>query len=232
MKRVNLFVFLCLNKWFILNINMEIFSTLLHLDNYLNVIIQTFGLWTYVIVFIIIFCETGLVFAPFLPGDSLLFAVGAFAAVGKLHVGWLFFILGLAAILGDTVNYWIGNFFGEYLLKKTKHRLIKEEHIQKTQKFFEKYGAKTIVIARFVPIVRTIAPFIAGVGKMSYLNFLFYNIIGGLFWVFLFVFGGYFFGNLPIVKNNFSLVILVIIVLSILPGLIEYYRHAILAKKK
>ncbi len=215
---------------------MEFFSDFinyfLHLDQQLNLIIQNFGNWTYLFLFIIIFCETGLVFAPFLPGDSLLFATGTFAGVGLLKIGWLFIILSLAAILGDTVNYWIGHFFGEKILKKSKHRLIKKEHLEKTHQFFEKYGAKTIVIARFVPIVRTIAPFIAGVGRMTYWKFLSYNIIGGIIWVAIFVFGGYFFGNLPVIKKNFSIVIMVIILISILPGIIEYYRQHVKNNKE
>ena len=210
----------------------NIFEFFLHIDEYLSAIIQTFGNWTYLFLFIIIFCETGLVFTPFLPGDSLIFAAGAFASIGALKIGWLFIILSLAAILGDTINYWIGHYFGEYIINKTKHRLLKKEHLDKTHKFFEKYGAKTIVIARFVPIVRTIAPFIAGVGRMTYFKFLFYNIIGGLIWVSLFVFGGYFFGNLRFVKENFSLAILIIIIVSLLPVLLEYYRQRFIKKKQ
>jgi len=215
-----------------MEIIINFFKFLLHLDVYLNSVIQTFGNWTYLILFVIIFCETGLVFAPFLPGDSLLFAAGTFAGIGLLDVIWLFIIIFLAAILGDTVNYWIGHFFGEKILKRSKHRLIKKEHLEKTHQFFEKYGAKTIVIARFVPIVRTIAPFIAGVGRMTYFKFLFYNVIGGLLWVTIFVFGGYFFGNLPVIKKNFSLAIMAIILISILPGIIEYYRQRIKNNKE
>lgn len=203
----------------------------LHIDIYLSLIIQIFGYWTYLIVFFIIFFETGLVFTPFLPGDSLIFAVGTFAGVGLLNVFWLFFLISLAAIIGDSVNYWIGHYFGARILLKYENRLIKKEHLEKTHHFFEKYGGKTIIIARFIPIVRTIAPFIAGVGQMTYRRFFSYNVIGGLLWVILYLFGGYFFGNLPVIKKNFTLVIYIIIVSSILPALWEFFKHKILKKK-
>lgn len=196
-----------------------------HIDKYLNVVIQNCGVWSYAILFAIIFAETGLVVTPFLPGDSLLFAVGALAATGSLDATWVFFILAAAAIMGDSANYAIGKFFGETLIEKTNSRFLKKEHINRTHKFFEKYGGKTIVLARFVPIVRTFAPFVAGIGEMSYLYFFTYNVVGGILWVAVFVFGGFFFGGLPFVKENFSFVILAIVLISMLPGVIEILKH-------
>jgi membrane-associated protein len=197
----------------------------LHLDEHLNLVINNYGIWCYLLFFIIIFAETGLVVTPFLPGDSLLFALGALSAAGSLKVGWLFAILVTAAILGDSANYAIGKYFGQLILKKEGAWFLKKEHIERTHRFYEKYGAKTIVLARFVPIVRTLAPFIAGVGKMTYLKFLSYNVIGGILWIALFVFGGFFFGNIPVIKRNFTLVIFVIIIISILPAVIEVIRQ-------
>ncbi len=207
---------------------MQIANTLvdlfLHLDKHLKTIIGQFGIYTYILLFLVIFCETGLVVTPFLPGDSLLFAAGTFAAIGSLHIWWLYGILLFAAILGDTVNYWIGHFVGPKVFH-TKSRLLKKEYLDRTHKFYEKHGGKTIILARFIPIIRTFAPFVAGIGKMSYGHFISYNIVGGFLWVSLFTFGGYFFGNLPIIKNNFHYAILVIVFISILPGLIEYIKH-------
>jgi membrane-associated protein len=197
----------------------------IHLDKHLSVIIQNCGPWTYLLLFGIVFAETGLVVTPFLPGDSLLFACGAFAAVGDLNVAVVFFLLLAAAIIGDSVNYAIGSFFGPQVFHKEKARFLKKEYLEKTHQFYEKHGAKTIVIARFVPIVRTFAPFVAGVGKMNYLRFFTYNVAGALLWVTVLVFAGYFFGNIPIVKNNFTAVIFIIIFVSILPGIVEYLRH-------
>ena len=197
---------------------------ILHLDKYLSLIIQQFGVWTYLLLFLIVFAETGLVITPFLPGDSLLFAVGTFAAIGALNVLWVFIIISAAAILGDTINYSIGKFLGSKAFENYP-KIFKKEHLDKTHKFYEKYGAKTIVLARFVPIVRTFAPFVAGVGKMTYFKFLFYNVFGGILWVALFVFGGYFFGNISVIKRNFTIVILIIIVLSFMPMAWEYWRH-------
>lgn len=196
----------------------------LHLDKHLNELILQYGALTYVILFLVIFAETGFVFTPFLPGDSLLFAAGTFAAIGSFNVHILFLILSVAAIIGDTVNYWIGHFIGMKLFDKYP-RILKKEYLEKTHKFYEKHGGKTIIIARFVPIVRTFAPFVAGIGSMSYPKFISYNIIGGLLWCALFIYGGYFFGNLSFVKNNFSIVIITIIFISILPGIIEFLRH-------
>jgi membrane-associated protein len=188
---------------------------ILNFDKYLPAIIATYGIWTYVILFLIIFLETGLVVFPYLPGDSLLFVTGALAANNILSLGTLLLTLSVAAILGDSLNYWIGKVLGKSILNH-KWSFVRQEHIEKTHIFFEKYGGATIVIARFVPFVRTIAPFLAGVGQMNYAHFLAYNVIGGIAWVCSFVLAGYFFGNLPIVEENFSLVILVIIGLSLL----------------
>lgn len=198
---------------------------ILHLDKYLSDIIQQFGTTTYVILFIIIFAETGLVFTPFLPGDSLLFAAGAFAAIGSFNIWLLSILLFVAAVAGDSMNYWIGHSFGKKLSAKSDHGLIKKEYLDKTEAFYQKYGKKTIIIARFVPIVRTFAPFVAGIGKMPYAEFFAYNIIGGFAWIFLLTFAGYFFGQIPIVKNNFTAVIMLIIFLSILPAIIEFVKH-------
>lgn len=197
---------------------------ILHLDKHLSIIIQNYGTATYALLFLIVFLETGLVVTPFLPGDSLLFAAGTFAAIGAFNVFLLFAILSIAAILGDTINYSIGKFLGAQAFKKYPG-IFKKEYLEKTHNFYEKYGRKTIVLARFVPIVRTFAPFIAGVGKMSYFSFLAYNIAGGILWVAIFVFGGFYFGNMPIVKNNFTTVILIIIILSFVPMVVEFWRH-------
>jgi len=197
----------------------------IHLDHHLNTIVDNYGAWTYLIVFLIIFCETGLVGTPFLPGDSLLFALGALAAGGPLEVKWLLILLTVAAILGDTVNYWIGHLLAPRVLFNKKIHFVKKEHIDRTHQFYEKYGGKTIIIARFIPIIRTFAPFLAGVGEMTYWRFALYNVTGGILWIFFFILGGYFFGNLPVVKRNFTLVIFAIILISILPGIVEYLRH-------
>ncbi len=198
---------------------------LLHLDRYLGVFLHDYGTWIYLLLFLVVFAETGLVVTPFLPGDSLLFVTGALAATGGLDVGTLCALLITAAILGDTVNYWIGDWFGLRLFNDPNARFLKREYLDRTHRFYERHGGKTIVIARFVPIIRTFAPFVAGVGEMTYRKFLAYNVLGALLWVLSFVFAGYYFGNLPFVKKNLTLVILVIILLSILPGVIEYLRH-------
>jgi membrane-associated protein len=195
----------------------------LHLDEHLRPILDTYGTWTYLLLFVILFCETGLVVTPFLPGDSLLFAAGAFAAQHLLSLGWLMLVLFAAAVLGDTANYWIGHFLGPRLL--AMRRVVKPEHLQRTHEFYERYGGKTIVIARFVPIVRTFAPFVAGLGRMSYWHFMSYNVVGGALWVVVCTMAGYLFGNLPFVQKNFSLVILAIIGLSLLPAIVEVWRE-------
>lgn len=195
----------------------------LHLDHHLVVLIQEYGAWIYLILFLVIFAETGLVVTPFLPGDSLLFVAGTLAAAGGMDVALLIVLLCVAAILGDSVNYAIGKHAGERLVRSG--RLIRPEHIERTHAFFEKYGGKTIVIARFVPIVRTFAPFVAGIGQMSYGRFLLFNVSGGILWVVSLTLAGYYFGNLPWVKGNLSLVIIGIIVASILPAVIEYLRQ-------
>ncbi len=198
---------------------------LLHLDRYLGVFLHDYGTWIYLLLFLVVFAETGLVVTPFLPGDSLLFVTGALAATGGLDMGTLCALLIVAAILGDTVNYWIGDWFGLRLFNDPNARFLRREYLDRTHRFYERHGGKTIVIARFVPIIRTFAPFVAGVGEMTYRKFLMYNVLGALLWVLSFVFAGYYFGNLPFVKKNLTLVILVIIVLSIMPGVIEYLRH-------
>jgi len=198
----------------------------LHLDKYLGSVILQYGGWTYLIVFIIIFCETGLVVTPVLPGDSFLFAVGTFAGMGHLDIKLSLLLLSVAAVLGDTCNYMIGHYIGPKVFTYKDSRIFKKEYLDKTHHFFEKYGGKTIIIARFIPIVRTFAPFVAGVGEMTYFKFLSYNIIGGLLWVFSVTLCGYFFGNIEAVKNNFTFVILGIIFISVLPGIIEYLRES------
>ncbi|NIO72339.1 MAG: DedA family protein [Anaerolineae bacterium] len=197
----------------------------LHLDKHLNVIIQNYGVWTYLLLFLVIFCETGLVVTPILPGDSLLFAAGTFAALGSLKVEWLFVLLSVAAIAGDTANYWIGHYVGPKVFHKEDVRFLNKEYLDRTHRFYEKHGGKTIIIARFIPIIRTFAPFVAGIGRMTYGRFISYNVFGGLAWIAIFLFGGYYFGNLPFVKRNFTLVILAIIFISVLPGVIEFLNH-------
>lgn len=209
---------------------MEIINFILHFEQHLRDFIQNYGIWAYALLFAIIFCETGLVITPFLPGDSLLFAAGALAADGSLNVILLSFLLVIAAILGDTVNYWIGYLIGPRVFNE-QVRFLKREYLVKTHEFYEKHGGKTIILARFIPIIRTFAPFVAGVGKMTYIRFISYNVIGGLLWVGLFVFAGYFFGNIPFVQKNFSLVIVAIIVLSVLPAVYEYFQHRKEAQK-
>ncbi len=210
---------------------LKFFDILLHLDKYINVVIQDYGQWTYLILFLIVFCETGLVVTPFLPGDSLLFVAGTFAALGSLNLTWLLVLLTAAAILGDTINYWIGNYIGPRVFQMEDSRIFKKEYLDRTHQFYEKYGPITIVIGRFVPIIRTFAPFLAGVGSMTYGKFLVYNVAGGVLWIVLFTLGGYFFGNLPIVKKNFTLVIFAIIIISVMPTVIEYFRQRKAAKR-
>ena len=208
----------------------KFFDMLLHLDKYIDLLIRDYGMWTYLIFFIIVFCETGLVVTPFLPGDSLLFVAGTFAALGSLNLTWLLVILSAAAILGDTINYWIGNYIGPKVFQMQNSRVFRKEYLDRTHQFYEKYGPITIVIGRFIPIIRTFAPFLAGVGSMTYGKFLIYNVVGGILWIASFTLGGYFFGNLPFVKKNFTLVIVAIIVISVMPTVIEYLRQRRQAK--
>ncbi|MBF0344611.1 MAG: DedA family protein [Nitrospirae bacterium] len=195
---------------------------IIHLDKHLYELVNSYGSWTYGILFCIIFCETGLVITPFLPGDSLLFAAGALAAITPMKIHWLIILLSLGAIIGDTVNYWIGFVAGPKVFTKEKSRFFNKEHLERTQRFYEKYGAKTIILARFVPIIRTFAPFVAGIGKMAYVRFITYNVVGGLLWILIMLLGGYFFGNIPIVKKNFTVVIFAIIIISVMPAVYEY----------
>ena len=194
---------------------------ILHIDQHLIELTQTYGLWIYAILFLSVFCETGLVVTPFLPGDSLLFAAGAVAALGGMNVHMAAALLLAAAVIGDAANFAIGKYFGEKLFAKPDSRVFKREYLDKTHAFYEKYGGKTIILARFVPIVRTFAPFVAGMGDMHYGRFIRYNIIGALVWVGLLTYAGYFFGELPAVKNNFGLVVIGIIVVSVLPMAVE-----------
>jgi membrane-associated protein len=197
----------------------------IHLDKYLPLIIQSFGVWAYVIVFSVIFCETGLVVTPILPGDSLLFALGALAAQGALNIEILLISLCIAAITGDTVNYTVGHYIGPKVFHYEGSRFFKKEYLLRTHQFYEKHGGKTIIIAQFMPIIRTFAPFVAGVGAMTYSKFILFNVTGCITWVCLFLLGGYFFGGIPAVKSNFTLVIMAIIVISVLPGVFEYWRQ-------
>lgn len=198
----------------------------LHVDRHLAELIADFGPWFYVLMFLVIFCETGLVVTPFLPGDSLLFALGAFAALPDgLNLGTLLISLTIAAIIGDSVNYWIGSLLGPRIFRGEKIRFLNPKHLEKTHEFYERYGGKTIILARFVPIVRTFAPFVAGMGKMTYRRFMAFNVIGGIVWIALFLIAGYAFGNVPVIKRNFTLVIFGIIFVSILPAVIEFLRE-------
>ena len=214
---------------------MELITTFvqyfLHLDQHLNAVIQSYGFWTYLILFFIIFCETGLVVTPILPGDSLLFAAGTFAALGSLQLEALLMVLSVAAVAGDSVNYSIGYVVGPKVFSQRETRFFKKEYLDRTHAFYERHGGKTIIIARFMPIIRTFAPFVAGIGSMTYPRFLAYNVVGGIAWIGLFVCGGYFFGNIPVVKQNFTLVIMAIIFISILPGIIEFVRHRLRAQQ-
>lgn len=207
------------------------FDFLLHLDDELKKIVTQYGVWSHLILFGVIFCETGLVVTPFLPGDSLLFAAGAFAADRSLRIEWLLPLLIVAAIAGDTVNYWMGHWFGEHAFSG-KIPFLKKDHLEKTHRFFEKYGGKTIILARFVPIIRTFAPFVAGMGSMNYRLFLVYNVVGGILWVLIFVPLGYWFGTWPIVKENFELVMVAIVGLSLLPPAWEIAAHWLASRKQ
>jgi membrane-associated protein len=201
----------------------QLIDVFLHIDRHLEELTRNYGAWTNALLFVVVFCETGLVVTPFLPGDSLLFTAGALASLGTLNVWVLFLLLALAAVLGDTVNYWIGKKIGPRAFDGSV-RFLKQEHLKKTEAFYEKHGKKTIILARFVPIVRTFAPFVAGVGSMTYGTFIAYNVIGGVAWVAICVFSGYFFGNIPVVKKNFSIVVLAIIGISVLPLAWEWWK--------
>lgn len=197
----------------------------LHIDVHLNAIIQMYGTWTYAILFGIVFCETGFVVTPFLPGDSLLFAAGAFAASGSLDSSYLFLLLTLAAVLGDNLNYGIGFLTGPKIFHKEHVRFLNKEYLNRAHRFYEKYGKKTIIIARFVPIIRTFSPFVAGIARMTYIKFFSFDIVGGVVWVGSFLFAGYYFGNIPAVRQNFALVIFAIILISMMPPVIAYLRN-------
>ena len=203
----------------------QVLDLFLHLDHHVADIIQQYGTWVYLIIFVIIFCETGLVFTPFLPGDSLLFVLGTFSATGALELKWVLLILFSAAIIGDNTNYWIGRLLAPKIFKKKHIRFLNQKHLARTQLFYEKYGVSTIIIARFMPIIRTFAPFLAGVGSMRYLRFFLFDVFGGLLWVGVVTLGGYFFGNIPTVRKHFSLVVLAIIIISLIPAVVEYLRH-------
>ena len=208
-----------------------IIDFILHIDQHLAALSAEYGVWIYAILFLIIFCETGLVVTPFLPGDSLLFAAGGIAALGEMNIHLMGALLLVAAILGDAVNFAIGKYFGARLFANPDSKIFRRAYLDKTHAFYEKHGGKTIIIARFVPIVRTFAPFVAGMGNMHYGRFIRYNIIGAILWVVLFSYAGYFFANIPLVKNNLALVLAAIIVISVLPGVIEVVRARREAKR-
>lgn len=203
----------------------NIIDFILHINEYIYLIIQNYGTWVYFIFFLVVFCETGLVVVPFLPGDSLLFASGAFAAIGLLDIRFVFLIFLAAAVLGDTANYHIGKFLGPKVFSSEHSRFLNREQLERTHRFYQRHGAFTIIIARFMPFIRTFAPFVAGIGDMSYMKFLSYNFAGGTAWVSLFVFAGYFFGNIPAIKDNFSAVVYAIVFISILPALITFLKN-------
>lgn len=208
----------------------SVIDIFLHLDKHLSLYMNEYGFYIYLILFIIVFCETGLVILPFLPGDSLIFATGALAAVGSIKLIPIYLIFCIAAIVGDTVNYSIGHFLREKVAGRENIRFLKKEYLDQTTAFFERHGSATIILARFVPIIRTFAPFVAGVGSMPYRKFISYNAIGGILWVTIALFAGYFFGNIPLVKNNFSIVVLGIVVISVLPLVFTFIKNKIAAK--
>jgi membrane-associated protein len=205
---------------------------ILHIDKHLFDLCTNYGVWVYAILFVVVFCETGLVVTPFLPGDSLLFAVGSLAAINALDVWTASALLIAAAIIGDTVNYWIGHYVGPRVFHEEHSRFLNKEYLQRTHAFYEKHGGKTIILARFLPIIRTFAPFVAGIGSMTYRRFILFNVVGGVAWVLLFVSAGYFFGGIPIVKNNFSLVILALILIPGIPSVVEFVRFKMRQRKK
>jgi membrane-associated protein len=209
----------------------DLLDFVLHLDRHLFDLCSQYGTWVYAILFVIIFCETGLVVAPFLPGDSLLFAVGSLAAINALDLPTSIVLMILAAVLGDTVNYWIGSYVGPKVFRKENSRLLNKEYLVRTNQFYEKHGGKTIIIARFLPIIRTFAPFVAGIGSMTYRRFLLFNVIGGALWVLLFTSAGYFFGLNPFVQNNFSLVIIALLLIPGIPSIVEIVRMQLRKRK-
>lgn len=209
----------------------KLIDFILHIDVHLFDLCTQYGVWVYAILFVIVFCETGLVVTPFLPGDSLLFAVGSLAAIGALNVVTATVLLILAAIAGDTVNYWIGDYVGPKVFHEEHSRFLNKEYLLRTHRFYEKHGGKTIIIARFLPIIRTFAPFVAGVGSMTYRRFLMFNIVGGIAWVLLFVLAGYFFGNIPYIKNNFSFVIIALVLIPGIPAVVEVIRQQLRKRK-
>lgn len=204
----------------------------LHIDKNILTIVGNYGNLTYLLMFLVIFCETGLVVTPFLPGDSLVFAMGAIISKTHLNLGYIFIILCMSAVLGDTVNYHIGRYIGPKIFEKERIRLLNKENLLKTQAFYDKYGGKTIIMARFIPIIRTFAPFVAGIGKMSYRRFISYNAIGGISWISLLLFVGYFFGGLPFISKNFTIIIYLIIVVSVIPAVFEFIRQRYFVKTK
>lgn len=201
-------------------------SLVMHLDSHLLALTQQYGMWVYAILFLIIFSETGLVIFPFLPGDSLLFVAGALCGVGALDLYMLLPLLAMAAFTGDNTNYWIGRLIGKRLIKLGDSRFLKHEHLDKTHAFYKKHGGKTILFARFLPVIRTFAPFVAGIGRMHYRLFMFFSILGSIFWVCFFAIGGYFLGNIPVIKNNLTLMVLVIVFISLTPAMMEFIRHS------
>ncbi|MFC0906014.1 VTT domain-containing protein [Clostridium sp. MT-14] len=208
-----------------MNFMVNLIDIMLHLDKYLNIIIQNYGMLTYGIIFAVIFCETGLVVTPFLPGDSIIFATGALASENMLEIFTLFIVFFLAAVIGDTANYYIGKKIGSGILRRENMKFINKKHIHKAHRFYEKYGPMAIVLGRFIPIIRTFVPFVAGIGEMGYLKFITYNMLGGFLWVSLFLGGGYFFGSLPFIKHNFSYVIIAIIIISLIPAVTAFLKE-------
>jgi membrane-associated protein len=201
------------------------FDIILNLDRHLQWVVQNYGVWIYLILFLIIYCETGLVLTPFLPGDSLLFVAGALAAAGDMYIHGLFALLTAASFSGDNTNYWVGRFIGPRVFRREKSWAFNPAHLERTHRFYERHGGKTVIVARFVPIVRTFAPFVAGIGRMRYPRFVFYSFAGSVFWISSLTYAGYYFGNLPVVKENLALVIAGIVLLSISPGVVEYLRN-------
>jgi membrane-associated protein len=210
----------------------QLIQFILHIDKHLLDLCTQYGVWVYAILFVVIFCETGFVVTPFLPGDSLIFAVGSLAAIGALNIWTAILLLVIAAFAGDTANYWIGHYVGPKIFHKEKVPLLNKEYLERTHRFYEKHGGKTIILARFLPIIRTFAPFVAGIGRMTYPRFMTYNLTGGILWVLLFALGGYFFGNVPFVRQNFSLVIVALILIPGIPAAIEFIRQIIQRAKK